>query len=191
MAIRNIAHAIQAGEISLGLAVGVESMSMKWVAHFLLSKQLCLTTFSPRPTPEVVESISANTHAHDCMEVMNHFFDFGILLIPENQPMGWTSEMVAQVYKVTRERQDSIAFLSHSRASKVSGHLAHQCPYKLRNFVHTGCRWGEVRRRNYSHRTSRRCCLERWHYKAWSDSWRTCNPETRVSQLGRINNHCW
>lgn len=29
MAIRNIAHAIQAGEISLGLAVGVESMSLK------------------------------------------------------------------------------------------------------------------------------------------------------------------
>jgi len=29
MAIRNIAHAIQAKEISLGLAVGVESMSMK------------------------------------------------------------------------------------------------------------------------------------------------------------------
>ena len=36
MAIRNIAHAIQAKEISLGLAVGVESMSMKWVAHFFL-----------------------------------------------------------------------------------------------------------------------------------------------------------
>jgi acetyl-CoA acyltransferase 1 len=29
MAIRNIAHAIQANEISMGLAVGVESMSMK------------------------------------------------------------------------------------------------------------------------------------------------------------------
>jgi len=85
MAIRNIAHAIRAGEISIGLAVGVESMSM-----------------NPRPTPEVVESISANTHAHDCME-----------------PMGWTSEMVAQAYKVTRERQDSIALQSHLRASKA------------------------------------------------------------------------
>jgi len=29
MAIRNIAHAIQSGEISLGVAVGVESMSLK------------------------------------------------------------------------------------------------------------------------------------------------------------------
>ena len=47
--------------------------------------------------------------------------------------MGWTSEMVAQAYKVTRERQDSIALLSHLRASKVSGHhLAYiiNTPYK-------------------------------------------------------------
>jgi len=29
MAIRNIAHAIQAGEASIGVAVGVESMSLK------------------------------------------------------------------------------------------------------------------------------------------------------------------
>ena len=29
MAIRNIAHSIQSGEIEVGLAVGVESMSMK------------------------------------------------------------------------------------------------------------------------------------------------------------------
>jgi acetyl-CoA acetyltransferase len=31
MAIRNIAHSIRAGEISLGVAVGVESMSLKSV----------------------------------------------------------------------------------------------------------------------------------------------------------------
>ncbi len=31
MAIRNIAHSIRAGEISLGVAVGVESMSVKSV----------------------------------------------------------------------------------------------------------------------------------------------------------------
>lgn len=32
MAIRNIAHDIQAGEIEMGLAVGVESMSLKYVS---------------------------------------------------------------------------------------------------------------------------------------------------------------
>ena len=34
--------------------------------------------------------------------------------------MGWTSEMVAQAYKVSREKQDSYAYLSHSRAGNVS-----------------------------------------------------------------------
>ncbi|KAF8168063.1 3-ketoacyl-CoA thiolase [Crassisporium funariophilum] len=85
MAIRNIAHTIQAGEASIGVAVGVESMSL-----------------NPRPTPEVVEAISAHPHAHDCME-----------------PMGWTSEMVAQTYQVSRKKQDEYAFISHSRASKA------------------------------------------------------------------------
>lgn len=34
MAIRNVAHAIQTGETSLGVAVGVESMSLKYVSRF-------------------------------------------------------------------------------------------------------------------------------------------------------------
>lgn len=85
MAIRNIAHAIQFGETSLGLAVGVESMSL-----------------NPRPTPEVVESIASNPQAHDCIE-----------------PMGWTSEMVAQAFKVSRKKQDEYALISHSRANEA------------------------------------------------------------------------
>lgn len=54
------------------------------------------------------------------MEVIEPFLRFNILLILENQPMGWTSEMVAQAYKVSREKQDSYAYISHSRASNVS-----------------------------------------------------------------------
>jgi acetyl-CoA acyltransferase 1 len=38
------------------------------------------------------------------------------------QPMGWTSEMVAQTYNVSREKQDAYALISHTRASKVSEH---------------------------------------------------------------------
>jgi acetyl-CoA acyltransferase 1 len=34
MSIRTIAHAIRSGEISLGLAMGVESMSLKYAKHF-------------------------------------------------------------------------------------------------------------------------------------------------------------
>ncbi|KAI0704841.1 3-ketoacyl-CoA thiolase [Cytidiella melzeri] len=81
-AIRSIAQAIQMGSISLGVAVGVESMSL-----------------NPRPTPEVVDAVKANSQADDCI-----------------QPMGWTSEMVAQAYNVSREKQDHYAMFSHSRA---------------------------------------------------------------------------
>ena len=35
--------------------------------------------------------------------------------------MGWTSEMVAQTYDISREKQDYYAYLSHSRAEKVPG----------------------------------------------------------------------
>ena len=41
MAIRNIAHSIRVGEISLGVAVGVESMSVKLVDY---SRRLILAT---------------------------------------------------------------------------------------------------------------------------------------------------
>lgn len=86
MAIRNIAHDIQTGEISLGLAVGMESMSL-----------------NPRPTPAVSDAVAGNAQSHDCV-----------------QPMGWTSEMVAQTYKVPREKQDQYALISHTRATKAS-----------------------------------------------------------------------
>lgn len=33
--------------------------------------------------------------------------------------MGWTSEMVAQIYNISREKQDHYAHISHSRAEKV------------------------------------------------------------------------
>ncbi|KAH9045133.1 3-ketoacyl-CoA thiolase [Lactarius pseudohatsudake] len=52
MAIRDIAHSIQAGEISLGVAVGVESMSL-----------------NPRPTPVVSDVVGANAQARDCIQV--------------------------------------------------------------------------------------------------------------------------
>ncbi|KIP11986.1 hypothetical protein PHLGIDRAFT_27604 [Phlebiopsis gigantea 11061_1 CR5-6] len=81
--IRSIAHAVQTGSIALGLAAGVESMSL-----------------NPRPTPEVVDAVAANSQAADCI-----------------RPMGWTSEMVATAYDVSREKQDKYAYISHSRAS--------------------------------------------------------------------------
>ncbi|KAJ6610039.1 3-ketoacyl-CoA thiolase [Mycena sp. CBHHK59/15] len=104
MAIRTIAHAIQAGETSIGLAIGVDSMSMH-----------------PRPTPEVCEEVAKNQEAHDCI-----------------QPMGWTSEMVAETYKVSREKQDKYALISHTRAndSVASGFFADEIlPLELNGTV--------------------------------------------------------
>ncbi|OCH96446.1 3-ketoacyl-CoA thiolase [Obba rivulosa] len=102
--IRSIAHAIESREISLGVAVGVESMSL-----------------NPRPTPQVVDAVGANPQAHDCV-----------------QPMGWTSEMVAQHYKVPREVQDKFALISHTRAEKAvkDGIFAEEIlPVELRGSV--------------------------------------------------------
>jgi hypothetical protein len=36
------------------------------------------------------------------------------------QSMGWTSEMVAQTYNISRQKQDEYALISHTRAAKVS-----------------------------------------------------------------------
>lgn len=85
MAIRYIAHAIQSREISLGIAIGVENM-----------------TLNPRPTPLISEEVDKNPQAHDCI-----------------QPMGWTSEMVAQTYHISRQKQDEFALISHTRASQA------------------------------------------------------------------------
>ncbi|GBE78290.1 3-ketoacyl-CoA thiolase B, peroxisomal [Sparassis crispa] len=85
-AIRGIAHAIESREITLGMAVGVESMSL-----------------NPRPTPEIVDQVGSHPQAIDCV-----------------QPMGWTSEMVAEAYDVPREKQDQYALISHTRAEKAS-----------------------------------------------------------------------
>jgi len=58
-------------------------------------------SLNPRPTPEVTPIVSGNSQAHDCI-----------------QPMGWTSEMVAQTYNVSRQKQDEYALISHTRANK-------------------------------------------------------------------------
>jgi len=86
MAIRSIAHAIKVGDADLGIALGVESMSL-----------------NPRPTPELTQVVEQNAQAHDCV-----------------QPMGWTSEMVAKTYNISRQKQDEYALISHTRAAHAS-----------------------------------------------------------------------
>ncbi|TBU35217.1 thiolase [Dichomitus squalens] len=49
----NISNAIRGGQIELGIAVGMESMSL-----------------NPRPTPEIVPAIGEKPQAHDCVQPM-------------------------------------------------------------------------------------------------------------------------
>ncbi|KAL5633709.1 hypothetical protein ACGC1H_005803 [Rhizoctonia solani] len=100
MALRSVSDSITKGDIDIGLAVGVESM-----------------THNPRPTPKFnSEEIKANQAATDCAE-----------------PMGWTSEMVAADFNITREKMDELGLLSHNRASEAqkSGRFADEIvPFK-------------------------------------------------------------
>ena len=44
---------------------------------------------------------------------------FAHIEVAQLQPMGWTAEMVAQTYNVSREKQDEYALISHTRATQV------------------------------------------------------------------------
>jgi acetyl-CoA acyltransferase 1 len=74
MAIRSIAHAIQAGETSIGLAVGVENMSLKRVScrKTLPLGVLIFLSRSPRPTPVVSAGVEKHPRANDCIQVCAH-----------------------------------------------------------------------------------------------------------------------
>ncbi|KAE9411087.1 thiolase [Gymnopus androsaceus JB14] len=86
-------------------------MSIRNIAQGIKSGEITLgiaagtdsMSLNPRPTPEISAVVSEHPEAHDCV-----------------QPMGWTSEMVAEAFKVPREKQDYYALISHTRASEAS-----------------------------------------------------------------------
>lgn len=89
-AITHISHSIMVGQIDVGLAGGVESMSRN---------------YGSRGVPTDVSPTllgSPNKDARDCL-----------------MPMGITSENVAERYKVDRKSQDEYAVRSHGRASRA------------------------------------------------------------------------
>jgi len=71
MAIRTIAHDIQSGETSLGVAVGVESMSQQSVHLCFCSRPFLpyIIRLSARPTPAITDTVSAHHQAYDCIQV--------------------------------------------------------------------------------------------------------------------------
>ncbi|KAG8893681.1 hypothetical protein FRB99_001808 [Tulasnella sp. 403] len=95
MAVTTVANQIKAGQIDVGLAVGVESMSAN----------------PDMGAPEPSKEILTHAVAKDC-----------------KQPMGWTSENVANDFTVTREEMDEWAATSFQRAShaQLSGYFKHE-----------------------------------------------------------------
>ncbi|KAF7784346.1 hypothetical protein Agabi119p4_511 [Agaricus bisporus var. burnettii] len=85
-------------------------MAIRALAHAIQSGETSLgwavgaesMSLNPRPTPDVSQVVSSHPLAHDCI-----------------QPMGWTSENVAEHYNVSRQRQDEFALISHTRASEA------------------------------------------------------------------------
>ncbi|GJJ09854.1 hypothetical protein Clacol_004078 [Clathrus columnatus] len=78
MAVTAVANQIRAGQIDIGLAVGVESMSAN----------------PDKGSPPLCDEIMAHETAKDCI-----------------QPMGWTSENVAEEFNISREDMDKFAAL--------------------------------------------------------------------------------
>ncbi|PSN62977.1 thiolase [Corynespora cassiicola Philippines] len=89
-AITHISHSIMVGQIDVGLAGGVESMSRNYGSRGIP------TDLSPALLSSSVKD------ARDCI-----------------MPMGITSENVAQRYNVDRKSQDEYAVRSHARASNA------------------------------------------------------------------------
>lgn len=85
-AVANIAASIKSGIIDVGLAGGVESMSL-----YNMAAGMDLTKFSTE--------VANNDLARACL-----------------MPMGITSENVAEKYQITKDEQNALAVLSHAKA---------------------------------------------------------------------------
>jgi acetyl-CoA acyltransferase 1 len=89
-AITHISHSIMVGQIDVGLAGGVESMSRN---------------YGSRGVPADVGPTLRGSQVKDALDCL--------------MPMGITSENVAERYKVDRKSQDEYAVRSHGRASRA------------------------------------------------------------------------
>lgn len=88
-AVADIANAIRAGQIDIGMGGGVESMSLYSMQDSINPENLAPAVFDHPKTQA-------------CM-----------------MPMGLTSENVAEQFGITREQQDLMAFESHQKATRA------------------------------------------------------------------------
>lgn len=106
-ALSYVANSIRAGDLKVGIAAGVESMTHDYFPH--------------RGIPE---RISSNLFDSACQEAKD------VLM-----PMGITSENVAKKFGITRGDQDAFAALSHKKAAAATeaGHFSREIiPVKAR-----------------------------------------------------------
>lgn len=102
-----VAAALRSGEIELGIAAGVESMTFDYFPH--------------RGIPQRVSSALKSKADDEALNVL--------------MPMGITSENVVSKYGISRQDQDALAFRSHKNAAKAteSGHFSKEIvPIKAR-----------------------------------------------------------
>lgn len=92
-----VCQSIQLGKSDIGVAVGVESMTQ---APYLLQKARMGYRMGDGPV--------IDTMLHD-----------GLVCAMMQYHMGITAENVAEKYNISREEQDELAFLSHSRANEA------------------------------------------------------------------------
>ncbi|KAA8915392.1 hypothetical protein TRICI_002470 [Trichomonascus ciferrii] len=95
-----VANALRSGELDVGIAAGVESMSFDYFPH--------------RGIPTRVDDALLARASQDARDVL--------------MPMGLTSERVAERFGVSRAAQDEFAFHSHRRAANATanGHFARE-----------------------------------------------------------------
>jgi acetyl-CoA acetyltransferase len=111
MAVTVISNQIRSGQIEIGLAVAVESMSQKYVNKLKSSSILRGSNYSSptKGAPLQSETVAANAFAKDIV-----------------YPMGWTSENVAQDFDISRETMDEFSAKSYQRAehAEKAGYFA-------------------------------------------------------------------
>jgi acetyl-CoA acyltransferase 1 len=100
----DIANAISAGMIDIGIGAGVESMSLQYgyVNQFQNSGQLLTKPNSPGATTEFSELLESHPESANC-----------------KVPMGVLSEQMAKDRGVTRKIQDEFAASSYQKAAKA------------------------------------------------------------------------
>lgn len=94
-----VANQIKSGQIEIGLAIGVESMSLKYeVSHIPRHSLSCLSSANGG-VPSASEEILACQPSRDNL-----------------MPMGWTSESITSDHNISREDMDAFAAASFQRA---------------------------------------------------------------------------